>query len=101
MAKKRFLGYQIESRDGTHDIPEEFYSFEIIKTKKVLDDFFSKHEGSKWMVLPIYEGDIGEDYTRRIYEQVKDCDMVMVVNDWKQVWGRELHPDDLSRSQDS
>lgn len=58
MKKKRLLGYQIESRDGTHDIPDEFHSFEIITTKKMLDEFFSGNDGGEWMVVPIYEGDI-------------------------------------------
>jgi len=63
MAKKereKLLGYQIVSKDGNNDIPEGFWSFEIIRTKKVLNNFFSKDNSGSWVVVPIYSGDIEE-----------------------------------------
>ena len=62
MAKKRkkFLGYQIVSKDGNYNIPEGFWSFEIIQTKKVLDDFFRKDKSGLWVIVPVYSGDIEE-----------------------------------------
>jgi hypothetical protein len=58
--RREFLGYQIISKDGNIDIPEEFYSFEIIRTKRVLDDFFRKDKSGRWMVVPVYSGEIEE-----------------------------------------
>ncbi|MGO9377046.1 MAG: hypothetical protein ACLP29_00680 [Dissulfurispiraceae bacterium] len=57
-SQKKLVGYQIESRDGKHDIPAEFTSFEIIKTKKALDEFFKDNTDGQWMIVPVYEGDI-------------------------------------------
>jgi hypothetical protein len=56
--QKKLVGYQIESRDGKQEIPEEFASFEIIRTKKTLDDFFQNNDGSLWMIVPVYKDDI-------------------------------------------
>lgn len=62
---KNIIGYQIESADGQHNTPNEFWSFEIFKTKENaekwlkesrLDDKFP----GEWHIIPIYEGDIEE-----------------------------------------
>jgi hypothetical protein len=58
--KGEFIGYQIVSKDGNNNIPDEFYSFEVIRTKKVLDDFFNKDKSGLWMVVPVYSGEIEE-----------------------------------------
>lgn len=34
---KTVIGYQIESTDGNHDIPSNFYSFEIFKEKEAAE----------------------------------------------------------------
>ncbi len=58
--RKRFLGYQIVSKDGSNEIPEKFHSFEIIRTKKILDDFFSEDNSGLWVIVPVYSGEIEE-----------------------------------------
>lgn len=60
MKRRKFLGYQIVSKDGSNDIPEGFYSLEIIRTKRVLDDFFSKDKSGLWVIVPVYSGEIEE-----------------------------------------
>jgi hypothetical protein len=57
---RKFLGYQIISKDGNIDIPGNFYSFEIIRTKRVLDEFFRKDKSGQWIVVPVYSGEIEE-----------------------------------------
>jgi hypothetical protein len=63
---KQPIGYQIESINGRHEIPEEFHSFEILSERKadewMADDGHSKLRDLYWMKVPIYEGDI-EDPT--------------------------------------
>lgn len=58
--KRKFIGYQIVSIDGKHNIPDEFYSFVVIRTKKVLDDFFRKDKSGLWVIVPVYSGEIEE-----------------------------------------
>jgi len=60
------IGYQIVSNDGKNNIPEEFYSFEIFKDIIMVENWirWEKHSEKngffKWVILPIFEGDIEE-----------------------------------------
>ena len=64
------IGYQIESADGKHEIPDEFYSFEIFTTAKEADAWLAKNNiDNQWKSVPVADGDIegvtyiGEDVT--------------------------------------
>ena len=60
---RKFLGYQIVDED-THDVPEGFYSFTVIVDALKLTSFFETQKGEdepcKWIVIPIFEGDVEE-----------------------------------------
>ena len=60
MAKKRAIGFQIESIDGRHDIPQMFHSFEIFTSKDVDKWLKEKDTTGAWMKVPVYKGDIEE-----------------------------------------
>lgn len=58
---ENIIGYQIESNDGLHEIPECFYSFEILSTIE-LAELWLKHEAItsengnfRWVIVPVFE----------------------------------------------
>lgn len=59
MYGKPLIGYQIESKDGKHGIPDEFYSFEVL-TEAVVNFWMEHYDDGSWKKIPIYEGDIEE-----------------------------------------
>ena len=60
MRNKKFVGYQIESADRMHSIPDGFFSFQILSMATV-DNFFTENKtNGEWVVIPIYDGDIEE-----------------------------------------
>jgi hypothetical protein len=56
------IGFQIESADGTHEIPDEFHSFEIMSYYKAERWMTDNPCAIKWMIVPVFEGEI-EDPT--------------------------------------
>ena len=70
--KNKLIGYQIESGDGMHDIPETFFSFEVFPETDVdrwLNECNFKDGKGNWMwkKVPIYEGDVEEPDLVSIY----------------------------------
>lgn len=57
---KTAIGYQVESADGNHEIPDQCYSFEIYPKKDVDNWLKNNNADGKWKSVPIYEGDIEE-----------------------------------------
>ena len=58
--KRWLLGYQIESTDGSHTIPGDLYSFEIL-TGPAADlwlEIDRLNPTGSWMKVPVYAGDI-------------------------------------------
>lgn len=53
----KIIGYQIESKDGSHTIPNQFFSFQIFRRKKNAIKWLSINIGN-WEILPIRKGDI-------------------------------------------
>jgi hypothetical protein len=53
---KKIIGYQIESLDGKHNIPDEFFSFQIL-SNKVATKWLNENTGN-WVKVPIHEGEI-------------------------------------------
>lgn len=57
----KIIGYQIESRNGKHDVPDEFNSFEILSLQVVnawfRDDLTRRLQ---WAIVPVCAGDIEE-----------------------------------------
>ena len=52
------IGYQIESIDGLHNIPDEFYSFQVF-SKSFVNEWLKKNNGDgNWKSVPKYEGNI-------------------------------------------
>lgn len=60
---EKIIGYQIESADGKHNIPDSFYSWEIFKRKKTAKKWLTDnkiiHPGN-WKIETIRAGDIEE-----------------------------------------
>jgi hypothetical protein len=62
----KLIGYQIVSNDGKNEIPTCFYSFEVIDDFSVAEKWLilekkkPEHGNFRWVVLPIFEGDIEE-----------------------------------------
>jgi hypothetical protein len=56
---KPIIGYQIESKDGKHCIPDEFYSFEVL-TENVANFWMENFDDGTWMKVSVREGDIEE-----------------------------------------
>lgn len=60
------IGYQIESNDGQHEIPDCFHSFEVITTIEIADlwirlEKMTPENGQfRWVIVPVFEGDIEE-----------------------------------------
>jgi len=60
------VGYQIESNDGLHEIPESFHSFEVFTTLELAEFWLLTEKASpengefRWVTVPIYDGDIEE-----------------------------------------
>ena len=52
------IGYQVVSRDGKNNIPDDLYSFEVV-SKRVADSYVKDNPG-QWTKIPIYNGDIEE-----------------------------------------
>lgn len=71
--EKKLTGFQIESTDGAHDIPDTFFSFEVfpeVDVDRWLDECNFKDGKDNWMwkKVPIYDGDIEEpDYVNIYY----------------------------------
>lgn len=60
---RRLVGYQIESTDGTHEIPDGLWSFELFYTRKSADKWLDENNpAGSWKIIPIYDGDV-EDAT--------------------------------------
>lgn len=63
---KNLIGYQIVSNDGKNELPECFYSFEIINDAYVAEKWLQIEKSNpengifRWVLLPIFEGDIEE-----------------------------------------
>lgn len=58
---KKIIGYQIESNDGKHDIPDNMFSFEVYESKEEAHYQASVLNGAGpqvWKVVTVYEGDI-------------------------------------------
>lgn len=58
--KRRLLGYQIESTDGSHAIPWDLYSFEVL-TEPAADlwlEIDRLNPTGDWKKVPVYSGDI-------------------------------------------
>lgn len=66
MELKKLIGYQIVDEDTyAPSMPDGFYSFQIIRPsclQKVANKFFRKQmdDPVKWVIIPIYEGDVEE-----------------------------------------
>lgn len=60
------IGYQIVSNDGKNEIPDRFYSFEVIEDIEVAETWLKLEKANpengkfRWVLLPIFEGDIEE-----------------------------------------
>jgi hypothetical protein len=54
------IGYQIISNDGNNNIPDEFYSFEILSFKDANKWLKKNDKKNEWIKTPIYKGDIEE-----------------------------------------
>lgn len=55
----KLIGYQIESTDGKHNIPEGLFSFEIFYSKDDVKKWSDEHQlDGNWKVVPVYDGDI-------------------------------------------
>lgn len=53
------VGYQIESTDGMHEIPDGLYSFEVFTTKDEADKWLDENNpAGSWKIIPIHDGDI-------------------------------------------
>lgn len=63
---KRVIGFQIVSNDGNNDIPECFFSFEMFEDIELACTWLEhektnpEHGEFRWVILPIFEGDIEE-----------------------------------------
>ena len=56
---KQLISYQIESADGKHEVPDEFFSFEIFGTKKQAEAWMeANNTDNLWKIVPVYDGDI-------------------------------------------
>ena len=66
MKTKYIIGYQIISNDGKNELPECFYSFEVIPDVSVAECWLHLEKNSpeygefRWNLSPIFEGDIEE-----------------------------------------
>lgn len=62
----KLIGYQIVSNDGKNEIPNAFYSFEVIKDAYVAERWLTLEKANpengkfRWALLPIFEGDVEE-----------------------------------------
>ena len=55
----QIIGYQIESTDGSHNIPHGLFSFEIFSTHKKADKWLDNHDPmGSWKIIPVHDGDI-------------------------------------------
>lgn len=62
MAKPKLIGYQVESRDGKHKIPEQLHSWEVFRDARAASACILDQENPReWALFPVFEGDI-EDY---------------------------------------
>lgn len=62
----KLIGYQIVSNDGKNELPECFFSFEVIEDVHNAERWLI-HEKKKleygefrWVILPIFAGDVEE-----------------------------------------
>lgn len=53
----KIIGYQIESADGKHNIPAQFFSWQIFKRKKKAAEWLANNDGA-WMIIPVRKGTI-------------------------------------------
>lgn len=60
--KKKLIGFQIESNDGRHNIPQGLASYEIFGSKRKAIRYIKENcsDPENWIILPIAEGDIEE-----------------------------------------
>jgi hypothetical protein len=60
------IGYQIVSNDGKNEMPDCFYSFEVIDDIGIAEIWLAmekknlEHGKFRWVLLPIFDGDIEE-----------------------------------------
>lgn len=60
----KLIGYQIISDDYKKEIPECFYSFEVIEDVGVAEQWLMLEKKNpqygefRWVLLPIFEGDV-------------------------------------------
>lgn len=63
---KKILGYQIESNDGKHEIPDCFYSFEVLTTIELAEKWMELEIQNpefgpfRWAIFPVFEDTIEE-----------------------------------------
>jgi hypothetical protein len=63
---KLIIGYQIVSNDGKNEIPDPFYSFEVISDVYIAQRWLELEKANpecgefRWVLLPIFEGDVEE-----------------------------------------
>lgn len=66
MPKSRpIMGYQIVSNDGKNEIPDCFYSFEVLDFGVAelwlhAEQRNPEHGQFRWVLLPVFDGDIEE-----------------------------------------
>ena len=53
------IGYQIESTDGSHNIPHGLFSFEVFSTHKKADKWLDNNDPmGSWKIIPVHDGDV-------------------------------------------
>lgn len=64
---ERIIGYQIESTDGLHNIPTEFFSFEVFPKTDVDRWLSENNQSGNWKSIPITKEMVEEPTLSKIY----------------------------------
>jgi len=57
--KPKLIGYQVESRDGRHEIPDHLHSWEVFRDERAAAACIMDEPNPKlWAIFPVFEGDI-------------------------------------------
>lgn len=58
---EQIIGFQIESRDGKRETPDQLHSFEIFPIFQAAVNYIQDEQNPwEWAIIPIREGDIEE-----------------------------------------